>query len=228
VGVRTVSIKKGYKAFDGGNKKSQMQTDSPGYHGQWLEETLFHEASHTSLDSRLENSAQWLNAQTLDGEFISTYARDNPNREDIAESCLPYFAMNNSRDRVAASTLAIFDATIPNRSVVLDTLDMKPVVKSDAYSWFDEGTQLLQVPGVRVGDVHYELSLRLTDLASLLFTVDAAAQTIAPSFNLLTNFANNALNIPLLVVAGKRYAVTFLLNNSDPVEFQLTSATEVN
>ena len=45
-----------------------------------LEETLVHEAAHTSLDRTHATAAGWLAAQTADGTFISTYARDHPLR----------------------------------------------------------------------------------------------------------------------------------------------------
>ena len=38
------------------------------------------------MDGPHAASAGWLAAQAADPEFISTYARDNPTREDIAES----------------------------------------------------------------------------------------------------------------------------------------------
>jgi len=226
--VQSVWIHKGDQAFGGGNNNILIHTDSPGYHGEWLEETLFHEACHTSLDSRLANSADWLNAQTLDTDFISTYARDNPQREDVAESCLPYFAMKNRSDRISASTLTTFESTIPNRALVLDSLNMKPIVQSDRYSYFDESTQLLQFPAVKVGDAYYKLSLQLADLASLTFSVDAASLTESPSFDLSTQFANNILDVPLLVAAGKRYAVSLILSSSEPIRFQITSAVEIS
>ena len=55
--VQTVWIHKGNEAFGGGNNNILIHTDAPGYHGVWLEETLFHEACHTSLDSRVDHGA---------------------------------------------------------------------------------------------------------------------------------------------------------------------------
>lgn len=53
----------------------------------FLEEELFHEGAH-SLDDQPCGLRGWRTAQEADGAFIWTYARDNPNREDIAESPL--------------------------------------------------------------------------------------------------------------------------------------------
>ncbi|MCY4511527.1 MAG: hypothetical protein OXG35_31870, partial [Acidobacteria bacterium] len=53
----------------------------------FLEEVLFHEGAHVSLQNH-EEEPGWLAAQAADPEFISDYARDNPDREDVAESIL--------------------------------------------------------------------------------------------------------------------------------------------
>ena len=59
----------------------------------FLDEVLFHEAAHGALDVDHATAAGWRAAQEADSVFISEYARDNPDREDIAESILPYFAV---------------------------------------------------------------------------------------------------------------------------------------
>ena len=66
----------------------------------FTEEVMFHEAAHTSLDVAHANAPGWREAQRADGGFISTYARDNPDREDIAESILPYFAVRVHTGRI--------------------------------------------------------------------------------------------------------------------------------
>ena len=85
-----------------------------------MEETLVHEAAHTSLDANHAASSGWLTAQTIDGEFISTYAQDYPDREDIAESFLPYLAIRYRSDRIDQSTFEIITQTIPNRIQYFD------------------------------------------------------------------------------------------------------------
>ena len=59
----------------------------------FLEEVLFHEGAHVSVDGDVVDDPAWHAAQQADGGFISDYARDNPDREDVAESILPYFAV---------------------------------------------------------------------------------------------------------------------------------------
>ena len=65
----------------------------------FLEEVFFHEVGHASLE-RHRDSAGWRTAQQADGVFISTYARDHPDYEDVAESILPYFAVRYRPERL--------------------------------------------------------------------------------------------------------------------------------
>ena len=58
-----------------------------------IEETLVHEASHASLDPMFYSTEAWEKNQNQDSMFISEYAATHPNREDIAESFLPYLCL---------------------------------------------------------------------------------------------------------------------------------------
>jgi hypothetical protein len=89
-----------------------------------LEETLVHEASHTSLDAGHASAAGWRSAQLADPTFISTYARDNPTREDIAESFLLWLAVRHRPARIGAQLQSTILATIPNRLVYFDGLGL--------------------------------------------------------------------------------------------------------
>ncbi len=228
IDVKTVWIHKGDKAFGGGNNNLLIHTDATGYHGTWLEETLFHEACHTSLDSRLANSSAWLSAQSRDGEFISGYARDNPGREDVAESCLPFFATKFRSNRVSENYLTTIKSAIPNRIAVLDSLGMTPIVQSDRPASFFFPTGLLHLPAVKVGDEYFEVTMKLVDLASARFTLETAKVAVRPSYAIKTEFSNNVLDIPLVLVDGTRFAVRFSLTKNDPMEFSLNSASELN
>ena len=135
IDVETVWIHKGTEPFGGGNRNILIHTgqaaryDSDGI----LEETLVHEAAHTSLDAAHASASGWLAAQTADDEFISTYARDFPDREDIAESFLLYLAVTFRRDRISESLTASILETIPNRIEYFGSLsfDMYPIVNRD-------------------------------------------------------------------------------------------------
>ncbi len=120
--VQTVWIHRGTQPFGGGNDNLLIhvgQADLYAAEGI-LEEALVHEAAHTSLDAAHAAAPGWLAAQAADGRFISTYARDHPNREDIAESFLPYLAARYRSDRILSSLADTILRTIPNRVAYFD------------------------------------------------------------------------------------------------------------
>jgi hypothetical protein len=120
--MAAVWIHQGVEAFGGGNNSVLIHTgQSANYEASGiLEETLVHELSHTSLDADHAATPGWLAAQAADPEFISTYARDNPTREDIAESFLPWLALRHRSGRIDAATASTFSSTIPNRLAYFD------------------------------------------------------------------------------------------------------------
>ena len=97
----------------------------------FVEEIFLHEAAHASLDAIHENTAGWRAAQEADGVFISDYARDHPDREDIAESILPYFAVRYRPERLTEAHRAAILAAIPNRLAYFDEqgFDMSPYTR---------------------------------------------------------------------------------------------------
>lgn len=128
--VETVWIHKGDESFGGGNRnilihveraeKREHGSFRPGGRGNYLEETFVHEATHTSLDDAHAAAAGWLAAQKADNAFISTYARDHPDREDLAESFLPYLLVRYRSDRMPADLVETIRRTIPHRLEYLD------------------------------------------------------------------------------------------------------------
>lgn len=126
VSVQTVWIHQGVQPFGGGNNNLLIHV---GQGEQYidsgiLEETFVHEAAHTSLDAAHAAAPGWLAAQTADGTFISTYARDNPQREDIAESFLPYLAVRYRPERITPALLSTITQTIPARMAYFDSLGL--------------------------------------------------------------------------------------------------------
>jgi len=116
--VQTSWIHKGDEVFGGGNNNLLIHTGSlaQGYIDTGiLEETLAHEASHTSLDPTIAAAPGWLAAQAADPEFISTYARDNPTREDVAESFVPWLAVTLARSRISVTDYDKIVGAIPTR-----------------------------------------------------------------------------------------------------------------
>ena len=94
----------------------------------FLEEVFIHEGGHVSLDNDHINAPGWRAAQEADGGFISTYARDWPDREDIAESILPYFALRYLPEHLSGADRLAIQATMPNRLDYFDDqgFDMSP------------------------------------------------------------------------------------------------------
>lgn len=115
--IKTSWIHKGIYDLGGGNSNILIHTGNADKleRDGILEETLIHEASHTSLDSYHANNHAWLEAQSKDNNFISNYARDNPLREDIAESFLTYLAAIHLSDRISFEMKLLILSTIPNR-----------------------------------------------------------------------------------------------------------------
>ena len=130
--VQTIWIHMGVYPFGGGDNNLLIHTGQADAYATdgILEETLVHEASHTSLDDAHAASAGWLAAQTADHEFISTYARDNPTREDVAETFLVYLAVRYRAARITTAMANTISRTVPNRIAYFDgqTLDMYPIV----------------------------------------------------------------------------------------------------
>ena len=120
----------------------------------WLEELLFHEAVHVSLDNRYRRTPGWLAAQEADGRFISDYARDHTDFEDLAETTLMWFAVRYQPDRLTSSELNAVLDTVPNRLAYLDelNLDMAPYMLAPTSvpalplldNWIDGVLQLIR------------------------------------------------------------------------------------
>jgi len=130
--VDTITIHKGKKLFGGGNRDILIHTgegDDLRRDG-FLEEVIFHEACHTSLDHDAWNNPALEKAQLLDDDFISTYALDFPHREDIAESCLMYFALRYRPDRIPNGIKNLIQKTIPSR---IDYFDKYVMFDNDTY-----------------------------------------------------------------------------------------------
>lgn len=65
-----------------------------------LEESLLHEAAHVSLDPQHAKSDAWIAAQNSDNQFMTKYGKDNPKREDLAETALFAYGMIHYPERI--------------------------------------------------------------------------------------------------------------------------------
>lgn len=120
--IDALHIQAGKKLFGGGRNVLIHTEQGEQYRKDGiLEETLGHEAAH-ALDAKFAKAPEWLEAQAKDGMFISTYARDNPRREDIAESIIPYFAVKFRPERITKQQLQTITDSIPARIVYFDAM----------------------------------------------------------------------------------------------------------
>ena len=128
--IETVWIHKGDFSYGGGNNNILIHVGkTPDFlAGGALEEVLMHEAVHTSLDPDHRMASGWLAAQAADGEFISDYAEEYPETEDLAETFVPFFAVEYRADRIPPAMAKTIRETIPNRIAYLKglELDMRP------------------------------------------------------------------------------------------------------
>ena len=70
---------------------------------------------------------RWTNAVRQDGRgmaygrmYISNYANGNPNREDVAESLVPWYALRCRSNRLSREDLKTICSSIPNRIAYFD------------------------------------------------------------------------------------------------------------
>lgn len=82
-----------------------------------LAETIFHESIHTSLDATYayQRSQTWLDAQAADSRFLTSYGRENPDTEDLAESMLYAYVALHHPGRMPESMETAVNERIPNR-----------------------------------------------------------------------------------------------------------------
>ncbi|MEM1333499.1 MAG: hypothetical protein AAGG08_08585 [Actinomycetota bacterium] len=93
-----------------------------------FEETMFHESVHTSLDDRWALSDEWLDARSADGVFLTEYAADFPEQEDLAETALYAWALLHHPDRVSDADAATWRSLVPNRIAVVEQILSAPAV----------------------------------------------------------------------------------------------------
>ncbi|MEK9558918.1 MAG: hypothetical protein VW175_10920 [Alphaproteobacteria bacterium] len=87
-----------------------------------LEETVFHESVHATLDSRYAGSKKWLKAQKADGDYITKYAKRLPKKEDMAESALFAWTMIMHPGRLPAGVEQRAREIMPNRIAFFEEL----------------------------------------------------------------------------------------------------------
>jgi hypothetical protein len=99
---------------------SENATKRIGTHD--LEETFFHESVHAAWDKAHASSVEWLAAQEKDGGFVTDYAKENPEGEDLAESTLFAYALLHHPKRIPTKEAARIKRAIPNRIAFVEKL----------------------------------------------------------------------------------------------------------
>ena len=132
--VETMWIHKGEEGYGGGNNNILVHTGMSEFYenyftGNIIEETLIHEATHTSIDAyiypdRETNGEGWINAVDKDNCYISNYARDYPYREDLAELMPLYIAVKFFPEQISEDDRNKILSCCINRILYLDSLSI--------------------------------------------------------------------------------------------------------
>jgi len=108
----------------------------------WAQEGLIHELGHAVFQPAAEG-AEWLEAQATDPCFISEYASDYPNREDVSESLMPYLMLRLMPERVSEADKTKINQCIQARSEVYDQwFSQAPFVDFPWTPWPQEQSDL--------------------------------------------------------------------------------------
>jgi len=131
-----------FEFLKGQEVASAQRTDDLNYanitfHTEWLtsvvetrsdgdktEELLIHESAHLSIDPYVYGQQEWTDAVNLDGNYLSTYAKDNPNSEDVAETFQAYIAVKYFPDRISNSLRDTILSVCLNRFEYFDSLNL--------------------------------------------------------------------------------------------------------
>lgn len=87
-----------------------------------LEETVFHESVHASIQDLYENDTAWINAQDADNNFITVYAQQNPHLEDMPETALFAYTMIMHPGRLSSTIENWVLTYIPNKLAFFESI----------------------------------------------------------------------------------------------------------
>ena len=90
--------------------------------GDRTEELFIHESAHLSIDPYVYGQQGWIDAVIQDGNYLSTYARDNPDSEDVAEIFQAYIAVKYFPERISKSLRDVILSVCLNRFKYFDTM----------------------------------------------------------------------------------------------------------
>ncbi len=130
-GINFIVIHKGKANWGGGAEGIIIHTGDLNH--KFNEETMVHEAGHAVLDWEglgLVNRAEWAAMQLADKKFISEYAEEYPDQEDVAETILWWIAVRCKPDKISKKNYKKVLEAIPNRLKYFDeqNYDTYPLV----------------------------------------------------------------------------------------------------
>ena len=123
--VKYLIIHKGNPSWAGGNGYAIIHTNTfIKENKKYIEESMFHELVHVSLDwhwgTKSIEEDMWLNAISTDKYYVSDYAWQYPNREDLAETVLWWYASRCKEDRISKKNYEKVNKFLSNRFKYLD------------------------------------------------------------------------------------------------------------
>lgn len=80
-----------------------------------LEETVFHESVHATLEAEHAKCPEWIKAQKADTGFITAYAEALPQKEDLPESALFAYTLTKHPGRLPAKVEEAVRKLMPHR-----------------------------------------------------------------------------------------------------------------
>jgi len=92
--------------------------------GDRTEELFIHESAHLSIDPYVYGQQGWTDAVNLDGNYLSNYAKDNPDSEDVAETFQAYIAVKYFPKRITSSLRDTILSVSLNRFKYFDSLNL--------------------------------------------------------------------------------------------------------
>ena len=116
-GIKRFSVHDGDEGFHAGTGQIVVYLGRADQRASYahLEESIFHEAVHASWDEAHRLSADWIAAQKADGMFLTDYAAQTPDREDLAETALFAFAILHHPERFPPVDTEDTLRAVPNR-----------------------------------------------------------------------------------------------------------------
>ena len=123
-GIRQFGIHKGDKGFHGGPGKIFMYQDKASLRitQRHLEESIMHESVHASLDAAYARSSVWRAAQSSDDAFVTRYAAEHPDQEDLAESVLFAYGLLFHPGRIPPVDSEVIAAIMPARIATISEI----------------------------------------------------------------------------------------------------------